>query len=273
MTPSRSQTSTTSLVRLASSRRLRLDSRQIPRMTPFWLTSMKTRTASTSTPAPPATTRAAPDAGAPARPLAMTTTVATAAASAAMMVAAAELEARRVQLARGHPPRGRAEQQRGDQGQQLGRDAGVPAQGPLAHGQGVPDQDGDQGQVGQHDPPPGGGDHGQQRAEHGQVGQRVDEGEQEGAGPLTGPVELRAEQGDPADHEQGDGHDVAVGQPGQDRCGVALRRAGPVAALGGRGPAAGALLFRRGQHHDADGGDGHGQQRRQVSEATARIRG
>ena len=68
-------------------------------MIPFWLTSMNTRTASTSTPAPPATTSAAPDAGAPARPLAMTTMVATAAVSAAMMVAAAELEARRVQLA------------------------------------------------------------------------------------------------------------------------------------------------------------------------------
>jgi hypothetical protein len=151
---------------------------------------MNTRTASTSTPAPPATTSAAPDAGqavgddhdgghgggqrgddsgggrarGPAGPARL-----------------------------GHPPRRRAEQQRSDQGQQLARDAGVPAQGPLAHGQGVPDQHGDQGQVGQHDPAPGGGDHGQQRAQHGQVGQRVDQGEQEGAGPLGGPVELRAE--------------------------------------------------------------------------------
>ena len=163
----------------------------------------------------------------------------------------------------GDPPRGRAEQQRRDQGQQLGGDAGMPAQRPLAHAQGVADQNGEQGQVGQHDPPPRGGDHGQQRAEHGQVSQRVDEGEQEGAGPLAGPVELRAEQGHPADHQQGDRHDVTVRQPGQDRGGRALQRAVPVAAGGGGRPAA-ALPFRRGQHHDADGGGGHGQQRRQV---------
>ena len=35
-------------------------------------------------------------------------------------------------------------------------------------------------------------------------------------GRSAGPVELRAEQRDPADHEQGDGHHVAVGEPGQD---------------------------------------------------------
>ena len=60
---------------------------------------MKTRAASTSTPAPPATTSATPEAGAPARPLPITTTVATDAASAAMTVAAAEPVVRRVQLA------------------------------------------------------------------------------------------------------------------------------------------------------------------------------
>ena len=60
---------------------------------------MKTREASTSTPAPPATTSATPEAGAPARPFAITTRVAADAASTAMTVAAAEPVVRRVQLA------------------------------------------------------------------------------------------------------------------------------------------------------------------------------
>ena len=59
---------------------------------------MKTRAASTSTPAPPATTSATPAAGAPARPFPITTRVAVEAASAAMTVAVAELVVRRVQL-------------------------------------------------------------------------------------------------------------------------------------------------------------------------------
>ena len=52
-------------------------------------------------------------------------------------------------------------------------------------------------------------------------------------GPLAGPVELGAEQGDPADHQQGDRHDVAVGQPGQHRRPAragARRHLGPGAA-------------------------------------------
>ena len=124
----------------------------------FSRTSMKTRAASTSTPAPPATTSAIPDAGAPARPLAITTRVATQAASTAMTVAAAELDVRRAQLGPepfGHPPRRRAEQQRREHRHQLARDAQVAAEHPLAHGQRVADGDGEQGQVGQRDPPPG----------------------------------------------------------------------------------------------------------------------
>ena len=71
----------------------------MPSTARFSRTSMKTREASTSTPAPPATTSAIPEAGAPARPFAITTRVATEAATTAMTVAAAELVVRRVQLA------------------------------------------------------------------------------------------------------------------------------------------------------------------------------
>ena len=157
----------------------------------------------------------------------------------------------------GHPPRRRAEQQRRDHREQLARDAQVSAQHPLTHGQRVADGDGEQGQVGQRDPPPGGGDHGQQRAEHGQVGQRVDEREQERARPFAGPVELGAEQRGPADHQQGDGHHVAIGEPGQHRAGRTLLRA------------AADFPFGHGEHGDADGHGGQGQQRRQVGEGQA----
>ena len=59
---------------------------------------MKTRPASTRTPAPPATISATPEAGAAARPFTITKRVAAAAVSAATMVDAAELVARRVQF-------------------------------------------------------------------------------------------------------------------------------------------------------------------------------
>ena len=178
-----------------------------------------------------------------------------------MTVAAAVLVVRRVQLdaeTLGHPPRGRTEQRRRDHRHQLPRYAQVAAEHPLAHGQRVADGDGEQGQVGQHDPPPGGGDHGQQRAEHGQVRQRVDEREQEGARPLAGPVELRAEQRGPADHQQGDGHHVAVREPGQHRTRRALLRAGGHFPLG------------HGEHGDTDRHGGQRQQLRQVGEGQAR---
>ena len=181
-----------------------------------------------------------------------------------MTVAAAELVVRRVQLApnpsvirHGAAP----SSSRRDHRHQLPGDAQVAAEHPLAHGQRVADGDGDHGQVGQHDPPPGGGDHGQQRAEHGQVRQRVDEREQEGARPFAGPVELRAEQRGPADHQQGDGHHVAVREPGQHRTRRALLR--------------GAVTSRSAMVSTAMpiGHGGQGQQRRQVGEGQRRERG
>ena len=60
---------------------------------------MNTRAASTRTPAPPATTSATPEAGAPARPFPITTRVATDATSTAITVAAPEPVVRRVQAA------------------------------------------------------------------------------------------------------------------------------------------------------------------------------
>ena len=223
MTPSRSQTSTTSLVRLARSRRLWLDSRQMPSSSPFWLTSMKTRDGQDQH------------------------------ARAARHHQRGPGRGRSGQAVADHHHGGHGRGQRGDDGGG-GRARGPagpaaprrPATGPRRAAAPRPARPAagrrrpgarpapagprparrptshrEQGQVGQHDPPPGRGDQGQQGAQHGQVGQRVDEGEQEGARPVAGPVELRAEQGDPADHQQGDRHDVAVGQPGQDRAGRA----------------------------------------------------
>ncbi len=60
-------------------------------------------------------------------------------------------------------------------------------------------------------PPPGDGEHGQQRAEHRQVRERVQQVLEEGARPLVQVMELTAERDHPADDEQGDGHHVAVG--------------------------------------------------------------
>ena len=193
-----------------------------------------------------------------------------------MTVAAAEPVGPAGPAGRGHPPRGQAQQQGRDHRHQLRRDAQVAAGHPLAHGQGVADGDGEQGQVGQRHPPPRARDHGQQRAEHGQVRQRVDQGEQEGARPLTRPVELAAEQRDPADHQQGDRHDVAVREPRQDRIPRARRALGSFRAVRpGRAArlrpvrAAAAFSFGRGQHRDADRHGGQGQQRRQVGERQA----
>ena len=151
---------------------------------------------------------------------------------------------RRVQLAAVTRHGASAQQQRRDHRHQLRRDAEVAAGYPLAHGQGVADGDGEHGQVGQRDPPPRARDHGQQRAEHGQVGQRVDQGEQEGARPLARPVELAAEQRDPADHQQGDGHDVAVREPRQDRIPEPAELSAPSAPSGLAPPAAGAGCCR-----------------------------
>ncbi len=183
----------------------------------------------------------------------------------------------------GHPPRGHAEQYRRDHRHQLRRDTQVAAQHPLAHGQRVTDGDGEQGQVGQRGPVPGGRDHRQQRAEHGQVRQRVDQGEQEGARPLTRPVELCAEQRGPADHQQRDGHHVAVREPGQDRTRRALRARLILgrAVRPGRGAgttrlrpvrAVDAAPFGHGQRRGADGQRGQRQQRRQVGEGQAGSR-
>ena len=91
MVPSRSQISTMSPVRSARSRRLLLASRHIRTATPFSLTSIRIRTPTTRTAAPPAMTRASPDAGALASPFTMTTNAAMTTANAAMMVAAPEL--------------------------------------------------------------------------------------------------------------------------------------------------------------------------------------
>ena len=174
---------------------------------------------------------------------------------------------------RGHPPRGQAQQQGRDHRHQLRRDAQVTAGHPLAHGQGVTDGDGEQGQVGQRHPTPRGRDHGQQRAEHSQVGKRVDQGQQEGARPFTRPVELTAEQRDPADHQQGDRQDVAVREARQDRIPRARRALGSFGAVRPGLPArlrpveaAAAFSFGHGQHRGADRDGGQGQQLRQVGE-------
>ena len=91
MVPSRSQISTMSPVRSARSRRLLLASRHIRIATPFSRTSIRMRTATTRTAAPPAMTSASPEAGALARPLMITTTAAMTTETAAMIVAAPAL--------------------------------------------------------------------------------------------------------------------------------------------------------------------------------------
>ena len=169
----------------------------------------------------------------------------------------------------GDRPRGQAEQDGGQHGHQLGGDARVPAEGPLPDGQRIPDRNGQQGQVGQQDPPPGRGDQGKQGAQDGQVGQHLDQGKQEGARPVTGPVELRAEQGDPADHQQGDRHDVAVGQPGQHRAGRgvgALEHLGPARPRDALAFGLGREPLGAGEHHDAHSRGGYRQQRRQAGQ-------
>ena len=80
----------------------------------------------------------------------------------------------------------------------------------------------EQRQVGDEHPTPRGGQHRQQRAEHRQVGQRVQQVDQERLRPLPQMLELRAEGQHPADDEQGDRHHVPVGQAGQHGAGIAL---------------------------------------------------
>ena len=96
----------------------------------------------------------------------------------------------------------------------------VPGRQPGPHAERVAHADREQGQVGQADPAPGRGQRGQQHAQHSRVHQRVDQAEQEGAGPLAGVPVVGPEQRHPADDQQRDGHDVAVGQRGQDRARV-----------------------------------------------------
>ena len=75
----------------------------------------------------------------------------------------------------------------------------MPARYPRADAKGVRAGGRQQGQVGQERQLPRDREHGQQRSEDGEVGQRVQQVEQEGAWPLPRGVELRAERHDPAD--------------------------------------------------------------------------
>ena len=138
----------------------------------------------------------------------------------------------------------------------------MPGRQPGPDPEGVTDADREQGEIGQEDPPPARDQGGQQHAQHRGVHQRVHEAEQERTGPLTRTPEVRAEQRDPADDEQGDGHDVTIGERGKDRAGVSLvgpdRRVGPV-----RPPTVRGL---RGQGGHADHERSHGQERRHVRE-------
>ena len=212
MVPSRSQISTMSPVRSARSRRLLLASRHIRTATPFSLTSIRIRTPTTSTAAPPAMTSASPDAGALASPFTMTTNVAMTTATAAMMVAAPALVTgdRRTpeQAAAGPPsavrsvprwlrhgsrskPRGdglhpgrQAEQARGHDHGELLKDPLMPAGDPRAHPERVRARQHQQRDVRHQHPAPGGGQHRQQRAEDRQVGERVQQVDQERRRPL-----------------------------------------------------------------------------------------
>src|ERR1700757_3733137 len=176
MVPSRSQISTMSPVRSARSRRLLLASRHIRIARPFSRTSIRMRTPTTRTAAPPAITSASPEAGAPARPLMITTSAAMTTGTAAMIVAAPPAYPRSQVEARGdRPDPGReAEQARGaDQGQLLKDPLVVAREDLRAHPQRVREGQRHQPDVGDHHPSPGNGEHGKQRAEHRQVRERV----------------------------------------------------------------------------------------------------
>ena len=133
-----------------------------------------------------------------------------------------------------------------DHGQLL-EDALVAAGDPGADPERVGQRQREQGEVGDEHPPPGGGQHRQQRAEDRQVRQRVQQVDQERLRSLAQMVELRPEREHPADDEQGDRHHVAVGEAGQHAAGIAS----PLAL---------------GQHHHPDRGGREREQRRHVGQ-------
>jgi hypothetical protein len=154
---------------------------------------------------------------------------------------------------RPHPGR-EAEQARGGDHRQLLKDPLVVVGDLGADSQAVREGQRHQPDVGDQHSPPRDGEHGEQRAEHRQVRERVQQVLEEDARPFVQVMELPAEGDDPADDEQGDRHDVAVGQPGQHGAGVV-----PLLALG--------------QHHDPGGRGRQGEQRRHVGERQWLARG